>query len=92
MPIYLYQCGDCGYHGEHLVMKEDDTPVDCEGCGSKNYKRTMSGQTVSTRNHRSKIGPNAFLMDVQTEVRFQDGTIFCNGPVRPARVDPEQLN
>lgn len=41
MPIYEYQCKDCGREFEELVMSQDRT-VTCPDCGSERTEKLMS--------------------------------------------------
>lgn len=43
MPMYEYFCDDCNRTTEVLRrMDEADEPIDCEGCGSTQTRRTQS--------------------------------------------------
>jgi putative FmdB family regulatory protein len=43
MPIYEYQCGDCGVKFDALrSMSQADAPIACEGCSGNNTKRKVS--------------------------------------------------
>ena len=47
MPIYEYQCGDCGRRSTLLVMKrEEQDGLSCRHCGSGSLKRLLSGFAV----------------------------------------------
>ncbi len=56
MPIYEYQCDQCGRRFESLVINKKQ-PRRCEGCGGESIRRLMSacaflskddaGETVS---------------------------------------------
>ncbi len=42
MPIYEYQCGDCG-HGLESLQKLSDPPLtDCPGCGKPTLQKQIS--------------------------------------------------
>ncbi|MCK5145876.1 zinc ribbon domain-containing protein [bacterium] len=45
MPIYEYQCNDCGKMNEILIRNVDEKPT-CE-CGSSNLKKIFSTFAVS---------------------------------------------
>jgi putative FmdB family regulatory protein len=34
MPIYVYNCSDCGQSFDELVRKSDDEPSECKHCKS----------------------------------------------------------
>jgi len=40
MPLYTYECEDCGYVKEILVY--NDQEIKCINCGSKNFIRRLS--------------------------------------------------
>jgi putative FmdB family regulatory protein len=43
MPIYEYQCENCGKAFEKLVrMSAGDAEVECPACGSKNTRKALS--------------------------------------------------
>lgn len=43
MPIYEFQCADCGAKKEILFRTSDDkVEMKCEKCGSENLQRVMS--------------------------------------------------
>ncbi len=42
MPIYEFECVDCGKTTEILLTNSETDLVACGGCGSKNLKRLLS--------------------------------------------------
>lgn len=42
MPIYEYQCADCGVRKEHLQKVSEEPISACPVCGSANYKKLLS--------------------------------------------------
>ncbi len=42
MPIYEYQCEQCGHIFEKLVFSGDKEAVDCPACKSTEVKKMMS--------------------------------------------------
>ena len=43
MPIYEFQCADCGEKKEFLFRNSDEkVEVKCDKCGSKNLHRVLS--------------------------------------------------
>ena len=42
MPIYEYQCADCG-HTEEFIQKVSDAPLtECPSCGASSFKKKVS--------------------------------------------------
>lgn len=41
MPLYDFQCEECGATSEVLVASADETPT-CKACGSVNLKKLLS--------------------------------------------------
>ena len=41
MPLFDYQCLDCGEQSEILITLSTDQP-ECKACGGKNLKKMMS--------------------------------------------------
>lgn len=42
MPLYEYQCKDCGHEFEELVSMSEADRVACEKCGGRRTQRLMS--------------------------------------------------
>jgi putative FmdB family regulatory protein len=42
MPIYEYQCKDCGIISEFLTVQGKNDPIFCRNCGSPNLGRILS--------------------------------------------------
>ena len=51
MPIYEFECLDCGHTTEILMARTETSLVVCGACGSKNLKKLLSAHAVvsSTR-------------------------------------------
>ena len=49
MPLFEYQCNECGKSSEVLIMKKNDLPK-CSACGSYDMKKLLSA-------HSSMSGP-----------------------------------
>jgi len=57
MPIYEYDCRDCGRISEILVRGSEDE-ICCKHCGSRNLQRLLSATSSSTGAMRNRIpGP-----------------------------------
>lgn len=49
MPIYEYQCSDCGNHYEQIRrMSEADTNLECPKCRSNRVRRQLSSFATSS--------------------------------------------
>ncbi|HBN26532.1 MAG TPA: FmdB family transcriptional regulator [Desulfobacteraceae bacterium] len=44
MPLFDYECRDCGKLSEILIFESDDHPQ-CNFCGSKNIKKCLSAHS-----------------------------------------------
>ncbi len=42
MPIYEYQCNDCGHELEKLQRMSEDPLLDCPDCGEPSLKKLIS--------------------------------------------------
>lgn len=42
MPIYEYQCGECGHHLEKLQKLADEPLTNCPECGQSTLKKLVS--------------------------------------------------
>jgi putative FmdB family regulatory protein len=51
MPIYEFECGECGARFEELVAGEADSVV-CEACGSARVRRLISNVSPPGRQPR----------------------------------------
>lgn len=50
MPIYTYQCGDCGTTEDYLVNTLSAKPEEgCRACHGTDLTRVFDGQTFSTK-------------------------------------------
>jgi putative FmdB family regulatory protein len=45
MPIYEYQCQECGQINELLVLKKDEV-VSCKSCNSQKLEKLMSAHNT----------------------------------------------
>lgn len=43
MPVYEFQCDDCGEKFSEIRKMGDFTPGKCVSCGSQNVKKIFSG-------------------------------------------------
>ena len=49
MPIYEYECKDCGKMSEFLVgVSQDKLEIKCRHCGSRKLGKIISGSFIST--------------------------------------------
>jgi putative FmdB family regulatory protein len=46
MPIFEYVCNQCECQFEKLLLKPEDGPPECPGCGGKKVKKIMSAAAV----------------------------------------------
>nr|MBP7323147.1 zinc ribbon domain-containing protein [Deltaproteobacteria bacterium] len=49
MPIYEYQCEDCGHVSEYLMYQNDSHSVLCKSCGSGRVERVLSTSSVLSK-------------------------------------------
>ena len=62
MPIYEYECRDCGRQFQSLVMKKEDAEkLLCPACGSRNLRRLISrvAYHVSENDRLEAFNPSA---------------------------------
>ncbi|MAE67127.1 MAG: FmdB family transcriptional regulator [Phycisphaeraceae bacterium] len=58
MPVYEYECNDCGKITETLRrMNEADEKIACTHCGSTKTARTHSVFATGTTNDAPSMGP-----------------------------------
>lgn len=48
MPIYIYDCKNCGKREDYLVKADRPAP-NCYDCGKDSLVRVLEGQTFSAR-------------------------------------------
>ena len=47
MPLYEFQCADCGHICEHIVAGSDKTSgLTCTGCGSTSLNKLISKSNI----------------------------------------------
>ena len=51
MPLFEYECRDCGRVTEVLLVHSDDAP-ECGSCGGRNLSKLMSAHTVGASGTR----------------------------------------
>ena len=49
MPIYEYECGNCGRHFEKFVLSARAADPKCPVCGSENVKKSVSAFATASR-------------------------------------------
>ena len=49
MPIYEYQCQECGAISEFFVGMGEDGPLVCKKCGSNRVEKVLSVSAVLSR-------------------------------------------
>ena len=42
MPIYAFQCADCGHAFDHLQRLSDADPTVCPACGAESLRRQVT--------------------------------------------------
>ena len=42
MPIYAFQCAECGHHFDRLQKMSDPDPDTCPSCGAQQVKRQLT--------------------------------------------------
>ena len=58
MPMYEYHCNACDHMFEELVSADNQDPVPCEKCGSKDTVRVMSANVIRMPNPmRGAVNP-----------------------------------
>jgi len=57
MPIYEYDCQECGRHAEVLVRGQET--IHCPACAGTNLQRTLSTFAVATGGRTLDSGPAA---------------------------------
>ena len=47
MPIYAYQCEECG-HAKEVLQKLSDAPLkECPSCGKERFKKQLTAASVN---------------------------------------------
>ncbi len=60
MPIYEYQCLDCGKKFDALrTMSQADSPIDCQTCDSPNTARKVTAAVGHSAGRRLAGGGNS---------------------------------
>ncbi len=55
MPLYEFQCVDCGQVSEVLVLGRADEAPACRECGSTNMKKLMSASASSSGSLKNRL-------------------------------------
>ena len=56
MPIYEYECEDCGRHFEKIVYRPS-SPVACDSCGSTRVEKRYSAFAVGSGDSMGSEAP-----------------------------------
>jgi putative FmdB family regulatory protein len=97
MPTYDYKCGKCGFSGEYLFVKVNETP-NCAGCGeASQMQRLPTASNVSTgQKDKAVEWPEARTQKVSSlEVNLGVADCSCGGKhpfvgIRKVQVDTGQ--
>jgi putative FmdB family regulatory protein len=54
MPVYEYECNNCGHCFEFLLLSQSEKPS-CEVCGSQDLRRLLSTFATRATNDRSDL-------------------------------------
>ena len=73
MPIYEYQCADCGHEFETLLRASSPAPA-CPGCGGVELQKKISRFAAASRSAFGAVSSSASL-DLQPP-----GCAGCGGP------------
>lgn len=57
MPLYEYECKDCGAQFEAMAAYKDADKMKCEACGSKHVDRLISSFCSSISTSSSSPAP-----------------------------------
>jgi putative FmdB family regulatory protein len=58
MPMYEYQCRECGHRFERLVRSRRDRPSACPHCGARNPEKQFSTFSAATGSHGGTATPS----------------------------------
>lgn len=62
MPIYEYECKNCGVQFQHLILtRDEETKINCPHCGKRRLKKLISRVVyhVSEADRLEAYDPNA---------------------------------
>ncbi len=79
MPIYEYECQQCGYHHEVLQKVSDDPLITCPSCGADALKKLISA--AGFRLSGSGWYETDFKSDNQKNLAKKDGEKSKDGKV-----------
>ncbi|MEK1908414.1 MAG: zinc ribbon domain-containing protein [Pseudomonas sp.] len=102
MPIYEYDCADCGDFTRLRPMAERDQPCDCPSCGMQSGRVILSAPGLATMpgsqrraiaaNERSANAPQTLDEYKQTR-KHPKGCGCCtpNKPLAPTKANPHAM-
>jgi putative FmdB family regulatory protein len=56
MPIYEYQCANCGAISEFLINVGKNEPIVCHCCGGAEMNKILSAHSVISGNSHRELG------------------------------------
>jgi putative FmdB family regulatory protein len=75
MPVYLYQCGNCGFKFEQQQKFEDQPLTRCPECGKKALKKVyqpvgivFKGSGFYATDHHSPSGQSSAKLEEKKEI------------------------
>ena len=74
MPIFEFECADCGQHTEILMGRDEEDLVACAHCGGRNLKKLISAHAAvaATKSFPTRASDRCCGTEGPTET--------CSGP------------
>lgn len=77
MPIYDYECTDCGSVFEWIVDRGGNPPP-CPSCGGRQTRKLMAAPAVHIKTDRAAAGIEKRVKDYLKDGKVSDATRFAD--------------
>jgi putative FmdB family regulatory protein len=78
MPIYDYECPNCGSIFEWIIFGGGNPPPPCPRCGREQTRKLMAAPAVHIKTHRATARIEKRVRDYLKDGKISDATRFVD--------------
>jgi len=78
MPIYDYECPNCGSIFEWIIFGGGNPPPPCPRCGREQTRKLMAAPAVHIKTHRATARIEKRVRDYLKDGKISDATCFAD--------------
>ena len=87
MPIYDYECPNCGSIFEWIIFGGGNPPPPCPRCGREQTRKLMAAPAVHIKTHRATARIEKRVRDYLKDGKISDATRFADKAASMVRSD-----